>query len=69
MRLERPIKSIEDGNQIRDQALDAAAPFFVTVALDALPVNDCPAFDTDGSNTVTVDELLTALNNALSGCP
>jgi hypothetical protein len=38
VRLERSIKSIEDGNQISDQALDAAAPLLVTVALDALPV-------------------------------
>ena len=34
MRLERPIESIEDGDQIRDQALDAAARFIVAVTLD-----------------------------------
>jgi hypothetical protein len=38
VRLERSIESIEDGNQIRDQSLDAAPPFFVAVALDPLPV-------------------------------
>src|SRR5882762_9633606 len=38
VRLERAIESIEDGNQVRDQALDAAPPLFVAVALDPLPV-------------------------------
>jgi len=36
--LERAIESIEDRNQIQDQALDSATPFFMTVALNPLPV-------------------------------
>ena len=36
--LERPIESIEDWYQVQDQSLDAASPFFMTVALDPLPV-------------------------------
>ena len=35
--LERPVEPIEHRNQIRDQALDAAPAFFVTVAFGALP--------------------------------
>src|ERR1700730_11305772 len=36
--LEHAIESIEDRNQIQDQALDSATPFFMTVALNPLPV-------------------------------
>src|SRR6266699_5438835 len=38
VRLEGPVESIEDGNQIRDQAFDAAARLIMAVALDPLPI-------------------------------
>lgn len=41
----------------------------VNIALDVTPVSACPAFDPDGSGTVTVADLVTAVNNALNGCP
>lgn len=40
----------------------------VTIALGDFPTADCPAFDRDGSMTVTVDELEEAIQNALNGC-
>ena len=36
VRLERPVESIEDGNQIRDQAFDAATRLIMAVTLDPL---------------------------------
>jgi hypothetical protein len=41
----------------------------VNIALGSQPVDICPAFDADASGTVTVAELIRAVNNALSGCP
>jgi hypothetical protein len=41
----------------------------ISIALGTRPIVGCDAFDTDGSGSVTVDELLTALANALDGCP
>ena len=38
VRLERPIESIEDGNQIRDQAFDAATRLIMAVTLDPLTI-------------------------------
>ena len=38
VRLERPVESIEDGNQIRDQAFDAAARLIMAVTLDPLAI-------------------------------
>jgi hypothetical protein len=40
----------------------------VNVALGNRPIEDCEAGDPDGSRTVTVDELVTAIQNALNGC-
>lgn len=40
----------------------------VNIALGTLSVAECLSFDTDGSGTVTVDEVVRALTNALSGC-
>ncbi|MBI1815511.1 MAG: hypothetical protein HYR72_11070 [Deltaproteobacteria bacterium] len=40
----------------------------VEIALGLLPLDECPSFDADMSRTVTVDELVTAVNNALNGC-
>lgn len=40
----------------------------VNIALGGLPMTDCPAFDRDGSMTVTSDELVEAIQNALNGC-
>ena len=40
----------------------------VSVALDSTAVTACAAGDADGNGQVTVDEILTAVNNALSAC-
>lgn len=40
----------------------------VNIALGASPVSHCPAFD-GGSGAVTIDVLVTAVRNALQGCP
>lgn len=40
----------------------------VRIALGALPLTGCPAFDADGDGTATVDELILAIGNALDGC-
>ena len=40
----------------------------VNIALGALPLSDCPSFDSSGDGTVTVDELIRGVNNALNGC-
>ena len=41
----------------------------VNIALGLLPLEDCPAFDTDGDGQVTVAEALAAVVSALEGCP
>jgi hypothetical protein len=41
----------------------------VNIALGSALLDDCPSCDTDASDTVTVDELVGAVNNALNGCP
>jgi hypothetical protein len=38
VRLESPVESIENGNQIRDQAFDAAARLIMAVTLDPLAI-------------------------------
>jgi hypothetical protein len=38
------------------------------MALGNTSANSCAAFDTDRSGTVTVDELVRAVNAALNGC-
>jgi hypothetical protein len=39
----------------------------VNIALDALPLSECPSLD-NGQGGVTVDVLITAVNNLLEGC-
>ena len=41
----------------------------VGVALGTQPLDACIAFDANHSGTVTIDELIAAVTNALSGCP
>jgi len=40
----------------------------VNIALGQADVSVCPALDTDTSGSVTIDELIKAVNHALSGC-
>jgi hypothetical protein len=40
----------------------------VSIAQRPLSLDRCPAFDPSGSNAVEIDELITAVTNALSGC-
>ncbi len=40
----------------------------VSIALGNATITECSALDQDGSGTVSVDELITAVNNALNGC-
>jgi hypothetical protein len=40
----------------------------VNIALGNSSLNECAAFDANDSGTVTVEELVTAVNNALRGC-
>jgi hypothetical protein len=39
-----------------------------SIALGNTPLDSCPSFDVDGSGSVTIDELLAAVNAALLGC-
>lgn len=39
------------------------------IALGLTPVSECLAFDSSGDQQVTVEEILQAVNNALTGCP
>jgi len=41
----------------------------VQIALGGSVVNTCAAFDANRDHAVTVDEIITAVNNALTGCP
>jgi len=41
----------------------------VNIALGNLPLSACVSFDGNGDRRVTVDELLSAVNSALQGCP
>ncbi len=40
----------------------------MNIALGSLPISTCPNFDRIGDNMVTIDELVFAVDNALSGC-
>jgi hypothetical protein len=40
----------------------------VNIALGSAPVGNCPSGDSDGSGSITVDEILLAIQNALNGC-
>jgi len=41
----------------------------VNTALGTVGLTACPAGDANGDNQITVDEILMAVHNALSGCP
>jgi cysteine-rich repeat protein len=41
----------------------------VNISLGMLGVDSCPSFDRDGNHTVSIDELITAVNATLEGCP
>jgi len=41
----------------------------VNIALSIQAISACPAFDRDMSGTVSIGELIVAVNNALRGCP
>jgi Putative Ig domain len=41
----------------------------INIALGNLPATDCPAVNADGNESVTIDELVAAVNAALIGCP
>jgi hypothetical protein len=40
----------------------------VNIALDREPVASCVNLDRDGSGTITVNELVASVNNALRNC-
>jgi hypothetical protein len=40
----------------------------VNIALGNSPISDCLRGDANRDGQVTVDEILTAVNNALNGC-
>jgi hypothetical protein len=40
----------------------------VSIALDNAALDTCPSFDRDGNGAVSIDELITAVNNAQNGC-
>jgi len=41
----------------------------VNIALGNASVSECEPGDANGDTHITVDEILTAVNNALEGCP
>jgi hypothetical protein len=41
----------------------------VNIVIGSAPVSECPAFDTDADDVVTISELIQAVNAALGGCP
>jgi hypothetical protein len=40
----------------------------VNIALQSAALAACPSLDVSGDATVTIDELVGAVNNALNGC-
>jgi len=40
----------------------------VNIALGTLPLSECPAGDGNSDLEITIEEILTAVNNALGGC-
>jgi hypothetical protein len=40
----------------------------IAIALGNLPVDDCLAGDPNGDGLITVEEIVQAVNNALTGC-
>ena len=41
----------------------------VNIALGNAQLSQCSTGDANGDHQITVDEILTAVNNALNGCP
>ncbi len=41
----------------------------VNIALGSGPLSSCPSFDVNGDEMVEINELISAVNNALTGCP
>jgi len=41
----------------------------VNIALGSTDISACLAGDADMSNSITIDEILTAVNIAIAGCP
>jgi hypothetical protein len=41
----------------------------MNIAFDNTDLLDCEAADANHDGQVTIDEILTAVNNALNGCP
>jgi hypothetical protein len=41
----------------------------VDIALGNEPVSNCVAGDVDGNGTILIDEIVTAVNAAINGCP
>jgi hypothetical protein len=41
----------------------------VNIGLGTVSVSTCPAADGNRDGVVTVEEIVTAVNNALTGCP
>ncbi|MND05766.1 hypothetical protein D3C83_267570 [compost metagenome] len=41
----------------------------VNIALGNAAVGTCEAFDANGNGSVTINELIAAVNAALNGCP
>jgi hypothetical protein len=41
----------------------------VNIALGNLSIASCPGFDGNGDETVSISDLIAAVNNALNGCP
>ena len=53
-----------------DGAVDIAELVnLVSIGLGMQPLQICPSGDTNGDQEITVDEIVTALGNALRGCP
>jgi sugar lactone lactonase YvrE len=41
----------------------------VRIALGSMDLEQCPEFDSSGNNEVSIDELVSAVDSALNGCP
>jgi hypothetical protein len=54
---------MQGGTAIVDEILA-----MVNIALGNAPLIDCEAADANHDGQVTIDEILTAVNNALNGC-
>ena len=56
-----------DGPKVACTASGPAAG--VNIALGNASVCACPAFDRDSDDTVSIAEIIAAVNSALTGCP